>query len=113
MTISHVSSANAGTYYMTVANKYGTTTSSNVTLIVVQSIITDLLSGVTGACKMLPTGFRVQFSAPTGSNVVVQATSDMNHWSSIYTNAASGGSLTYTDAVAKTCSCRYYRAFLK
>lgn len=113
MTIPNVSSANAGTYYLTVANSYGTTTSSNVTIVVLLDPIANVLSGVSGASKMLTNGFKVQFSAPTGSNIVIQAATSLNNWSSIYTNVASSGSITYTDAVAKTCSCRFYRAYIK
>jgi hypothetical protein len=37
----------------------------------------------------------------------------MVHWSPISTNVITGGSVTYTDAVAKTQSGRFYRARLK
>jgi len=86
---------------------------NNVALVVVLNTVNNVLTAVTGASKMLTSGFKLQFSAPTGSNVVIEATSNMNNWSAIYTNVASGGSVTYTDAVAKTASCRFYRARLK
>jgi len=111
LTVPNASTTNAGTYKMTVSNAYGTTTSSNVA--VVLNTVNNVLTAVTGASKMLTSGFKLQFSAPTGSNVVIEATSNMNNWSAIYTNVASGGSVTYTDAVAKTASCRFYRARLK
>ena len=37
----------------------------------------------------------------------------MKNWTSVYTNKVAGGSLTFTDAVAKTVSGRYYRAKLQ
>lgn len=114
LTVSNVSSADNGNVYdVKVSNAMGSTTSSNATLVVVLNTVNNVLTAVTGASKMLTAGFKVQFSAPTGSNIVIQATSDMSHWSSIYTNVASGGSVTCTDAVAKTCSCRFYRARIK
>jgi Immunoglobulin I-set domain len=57
--------------------------------------------------------FKVQFSGPTGSNLVIQATSDMRNWYSISTNVIVNGSVTYTDAVSPTVSCRFYRAKLQ
>lgn len=114
LTIPNVSSTNAGNYYMVVQNSFGlSATSSKANVIVLLSTVTNVLQAVTGASKMLTQGFKLQFSAPIGSNVVIEATSDMTHWSSIYTNVASSGSVTYTDAVARTISSRFYRARLK
>lgn len=62
---------------------------------------------------MIQQGFRLQYNAPVGSNVVIEATSDLSHWSPISTNVATTGSVTYTDTVAKVVSSRFYRAKLQ
>jgi hypothetical protein len=113
LTIPNLSSTNAGNYYMVAHNSLGSATSDNANVIVLLNTVSNVLKAVTGASKMLTSGFKLQFSAPAGSNVVIEATSDMNKWSAIYTNVAAGGSVTYTDAIAKTASCRFYRARIK
>lgn len=113
LTIGNVSSANQGNYFVEVANSAGTTTSGNAALVVVLSTVTNLVSAVVGGAGMLESGFKVQFSGPVGSNLVIQASSDLNHWSPVYTNVVTANGLSYTDTVAKTVSCRFYRAKLK
>jgi hypothetical protein len=113
LTIPHFSSTNSGTYYLAVANNYGTTDSSNASVVVVLNTVSNVLSAVTGASKMLTSGFKLQFSAPAGSNVVIEATSALGSWSPICTNVATGGSVTYTDAAALSYPSRFYRARLK
>jgi len=111
-TVKNVTSTNAGGYYAEIVSVLaGNVTSATAELIVTTPPIP--LAAVTSKSGMVSNGFKVQFTAPTGSNVVIEATSDMNKWSSIYTNVATGGSVTYTDAVAKTAACRFYRARLK
>jgi hypothetical protein len=111
-TVSGVSSANVGSYYVEIGNLLGGTVKSDSAQLVVTNPLIPL-EPVTGASKMLSGGFKLQFSAPIGSNVVIEATSDMNNWSSICTNVATSGSVTYTDAAASSYSCRFYRARLK
>jgi hypothetical protein len=111
-TVSNASSANVGGYYAEIGNLLGGNVKSDTAQLVVTNPIIPL-AGIPGASKMLSGGFMLQFSAPIGSNVVIEATSDMNSWSPICTNVSASGSVTYTDAVAKTVSCRFYRARLK
>jgi hypothetical protein len=113
LTIANVNSATAGEYSVKVLNSSGTTTSSNANVVIVLNTVSNLVSAVTGAVGMVSSGFKLQFSAPTGSNLVIQASSDLNNWSSISTNVVSNGSVTYTDTVARTYSSRFYRAMLK
>lgn len=112
--IKNFSTSTAGNYTVKVANKSGSVTSSNAVVIslgsVVGNTVSNLVSVVTSATGMVAKGFKLQFTAPIGSNVVIQATSDMSNWSSISTNTCTTGSVTITDAVAKVVSCRFYRA---
>jgi hypothetical protein len=111
-TMKNVTSANAGGYYAIIESILaGNTTSSTAQLTISKAIIP--LAGITSASGMLTNGFKVQFSAPIGSNVVIEATSNLGSWSPVYTNVSTGGSITYTDAVAKTAACRFYRARIK
>src|SRR5580698_3907463 len=68
LTITNMSGATAGTY-------------------------TFSASAVAAGSGMIQNGFKIQFSAPTGSNLVIQASSDMKNWTSVYTNVVTGGSL--------------------
>lgn len=111
LTIDNVSPANQGNYFVEVGNSSGTTTSGNAALVVVLSTVSNVVSAVAGGTGMIANGFKLQYSAPVGSNLVIQASSDMNNWSSICTNTVpAGGSVAYTDTVAKVYSCRFYRA---
>jgi hypothetical protein len=112
LTITNMSAASAGTYTFSsstvglLGGLLTTTATSTISL-------TPTVTGVTSGSGMTTKGFKIQFSAPTGSNLVIQATSDMKNWTSLCTNVVKNGSVTYTDAVAKTVSCRFYRAKLK
>lgn len=111
LTITNVSSASAGTYTVKYSDLWGIlglNSSASINLNIIPTI-----KALTSGTGMIAKGFKLQFSAPAGSNVVVEATSDLNSWSPIYTNVATGGNLSYTDAVATTVSCRFYRARLQ
>jgi Immunoglobulin I-set domain len=118
LTIKNVSSANVGTYSAQITDVIlsllglisveDTATSQGATLGLVPTV-----TAVTTQTGMISKGFKLQFSGPTGSNIVIQATSDMKNWSSLSTNVIVNGSVTYTDAMAQTVSCRFYRAKLQ
>ena len=112
LTITNVSSANAGTYtfYSSTPGLLGgtLTTYASCTL-----TVTPTITGMAAGSAIVTKGFKIQFSGPTGSNLVIQASTDMKHWTSISTNVITGGSVTYTDAAAMTMPSRYYRAKLK
>jgi len=117
LTLAHVTSACAGTYYVEIEDELlggilGITTATSDSQNAVVRVIQPIMAVPSGS-GMVAKGFKVQFSGPTGSNLVIQASSDMEHWTSVYTNVLTGGSVTYTDAVAKTVPGRYYRAKLK
>ena len=112
LTITNMSAASAGTYTFsssTVGLLGGIlTTKAPCTL-----TITPTVTGVTSGSAMVEKGFKIQFSGPTGSNLVIQASTDMKHWTPVYTNVITGGSVNYTDAAAMTAPGRFYRAKLK
>ena len=111
LTISNFTPACAGTYTVTVTGGLlgllGTA-SQSVTLGVIPTV-----TGVASGSAMVTKGFKLQFSGPTGSNLVIQASSDLKKWTPICTNVIMGGFVTYTDAMATTVPGRFYRAMLK
>jgi hypothetical protein len=112
LTITNMSGATAGTYTFS-ASAVGLLGGLLTTQAPSTISMTPTVSAVAAGSGMIQNGFKIQFSAPTGSNLVIQASSDMKNWTSVYTNVVTGGSLTFTDPVAKTLSFRYYRAKLK
>lgn len=112
LTVRGISTKNAGTYTMTASAAGGIlgllSSSAQATVSVTPTVL-----AVTGGSGMVGKGFKFQFSAPTGSNLVIEASTDFKTWKPICTNIVSNGSVTYTDAVAKTYAHCYYRAYLK
>jgi len=113
LTVSKVSPASAGNYSVRVVNGVGSVTSSNATLIVPVSTVTNVLNIVSAGTGMVANGFNLHLSGPAGSNYVIQASTDLKNWTSISTNAAPTGSVSYTDPTATNFPCRYYRAKLQ
>lgn len=101
---------NAGTYSVKVTNGGGSVTSGGAIVIVLATTISNVVNVVTTGVKMTTSGFNLQFSAPTGSNVVVEASSDLQHWTPIVTNLVTSGGISVTDTLAKNYPSRYYRA---
>jgi len=119
LTITGVSPTNAGAYMLRATNWTGSAVSSNATLLVqnlastVVTTVTNVVSFVSTQTGMTDSGFRLQLTGPGGSNVVVQASTDLVHWTSIATNNIPGdGNYSYTDSTAKTRPGRYYRVYL-
>jgi hypothetical protein len=112
LTITNVTAANAGTYTFS-ASTVGLLGGLLTTTAPCTVTVTPTIVGIAANSQMEQKGFKVQFSGPTGSNLVIQASSDMQHWTNVYTNVVTGGTVTFTDAVAKTVSGRYYRAKLQ
>jgi hypothetical protein len=110
LTISHITSASAGTYTFSVSGGLLLIVSARASATV--GIIPTVTADPVGS-HMVEKGFKILFSGPTGSNLVIQASSDMKNWTSLCTNVITSGSVTYTDAVAKAVTCRFYRGRLK
>ena len=110
LTVNNVSSASAGNYTVKFTNLGGSVTSSTAPLIVVLSVVTNVVDFVASGTGKIAAGFKLQLSAPVGSNVVVQASTDLSKWTSLATNTATSGGISYTDTAANSFSFRYYRA---
>jgi hypothetical protein len=112
LTVNGVTSATGGKYSIVAKNAVGAATNSAVVL-VLATTVSNVVSFVSSGTSLVTGGFKIQLSGPTGSNYVIQASSDLNTWVPIYTNTATDGTLTYTDAAAISLPSRYYRAKLQ
>jgi hypothetical protein len=113
LTVENVRAASAGKYSVRIVNGVGSVASSNATLIVLASTVSNVLNIVSTGTGMTANGFQLQLSGPSGSNYVIQASTDLKNWVPISTNAAPTGSVSYTDAAAINLPFRYYRAMVQ
>jgi hypothetical protein len=116
ITLSNVSAANAGNYSVKVANAVGTVDSSNALLVVLNTTVSNVLSGVsllTSQCGMTNGGFRLQMLKPATSNCVIEASTDLGNWTPLYTNTMGSTNISYLDTAATNIVSRYYRARLQ
>lgn len=113
LTVKNVSPDSAGNYSVRIVNGVGSTTSSNAALIVLATTVSNVLNIVSAGTGMVANGFKIQLSGPAGSNYVIQASTDLKNWTSISTNTAPAGTVSYTDTAATNLPFRYYRAKLQ
>jgi hypothetical protein len=106
LTVKNVSASQVGNFSVQIASLLtGTATSQNAALAILPTV-----EPVVAQTGMVSSGFQLQFSGPTGSNVVIEASSDLQHWAPISTNVITGGVVSYIDAAAKSNPRRFYRA---
>jgi len=119
LTLTNVGFNDAGQYTLRATNLSGSAISAPAVLLVanlvntVVTTVTNVVSFVSEGTGMTENGFRLRLSGPAGSNVVVQATSDLIHWTPISTNTISGGNTSFTDTTARSRPGRYYRAYIQ
>jgi hypothetical protein len=113
LTITNISSTNQGNYSVKIQNGVGEVTSSNAVVVVLASTVTGVLNIVSSGTGMTTNGFKLNLSAPSGSNCVIEASTDLKNWTPISTNTAAGGTCSYTDTAAVGMAFRYYRARLQ
>ncbi|HSY17437.1 MAG TPA: hypothetical protein VK815_03845 [Candidatus Acidoferrales bacterium] len=119
LTITNVGSNDGGQYTLRATNLSGSAISTPAIVLVanlvntVGTTVSNVVSFVSTQTGMTDSGFRLQLTGPGGSNVVVQASTDLVHWTSIATNNIPGdGNYSYTDGTAKNRPGRYYRVYL-
>lgn len=112
-TVVIVGATNTASYTLKVSDLGGSVTSSPAMLTVtgLSTVVSNVVSFVASTTGKLDNGaFKLTLNVPQGSNIVLQATSDMVNWTPLSTNTATSSSMTFTDAAAATISCRFYRA---
>jgi hypothetical protein len=112
-TVSNVTAATAGSYWVEVKNKTGTTASAYVQLLVNLPItnVTNVLSVLSST--LTTAGFKLHMSGPPGSNYVIYASSNLVNWTAIATNSSPTGIADFTDGEATNLAFRYYRAVVQ
>ena len=103
LTITNVSTKNAGVYSVTVSNNAGSTNSAPAQLVVYPTTAASLTSTTKANGQF---GFTV--SGVPGYKYVVQASSDLTKWVSVQTNTAP---FNFSDSTANGASQRFYRAY--
>lgn len=106
LTVYNVSPTDVGNFSVQIASLLsGTATSQNAALGILPTV-----TPVAAETGMVANGFQLKFSGPTGSNCVIEASSDLVHWAPISTNVITGGVVSYVDTAAKNHPSRFYRA---
>jgi hypothetical protein len=116
LTITNASALDAGYYSATVQNSGGSVSTGNALLTVLPPPISNavtVLTVVSPGTGMFADGFHVQLSGPSGSNYVIEASTDLMSWTPLATNSAPSGTVSYTDTEAIKLPLRYYRARLQ
>src|SRR5208282_3668256 len=105
----NVGGANAGAYDVVVSSPYGSVTSSVVTLIITLPPV--ILS--TPQITVGNTNFTFLLSGPSGSNYVLEASTNLLNWSSDSTSTIPvSGSITLSNAISGY-NRRFYRVYLQ
>src|ERR1017187_1026245 len=107
LTIDDVGKNDAGSYKVTVKNASGTVTSSNATLVVVDTIKKNQKIA---KVKMTANGFQLSLTNLTDPICVIYFSTNMVTWTPIATNVPSSGNVTFTDPKATNRPCGYYQA---
>jgi Immunoglobulin domain len=105
LTLSNVTAAQAGTYYVNVSNSAGSTNSVMVSLTVYSTMAATLVPA-----SHLIGQFALNISGVTNYPYVVQASTNLVDWVSVQTNTAP---FTFVDSNASQFSQRFYRAVLQ
>jgi hypothetical protein len=105
--VDKVKASDAGEYFVEVRNAAGTVISSNAPLLVLTETVSDVVEIISSG--MTTNGFNLRLSVPTGSNVVISATSDLSTWTPISTNTAANGTVNFTDTAARNYTARFYK----
>ncbi len=106
LVLNDVSGGNAGTYRVVVSGPYGSVTSSAVNLTVTLPPL--LAPQITGK-----TNFTFLLSGPSGSNYVLQASTNLLNWSSVSTSTMPvSGTITMTNVIIGY-NRRFYRVYLQ
>jgi hypothetical protein len=106
LTLINIQATNAGTYSVTVSNVAGSVTSTNALLTV--SAGTPARPQLSGFGYNNGT-FSLTVSGDPGLDYIVQASTNLTDWTSIFTNHSPIPPFVWTDLVASNFSQRFYR----
>ena len=106
LTLINIQATNAGTYSVTVSNVVGSVTSTNALLMV--------SAGTPARPQLSSFGydngtFSLTVNGDTGPDYIVQASTNLTDWASIFTNHSPTPPFIWTDSAASNFSQRFYR----
>ena len=110
-TIKNASQSKGGSYALKLQNSGGVVTSGKTLL----TVLTGTSSGLTNVgiltsqCFKTNGGFKLQMIKPATSNCVLDASTDIAHWTPIYTNTSGSTNFSYLDPSATNRVLQYYR----
>jgi hypothetical protein len=110
LTVKPATPSRAGNYWVKVENGGGEVKSGNALLVVVNPPGITNIGFLPSLCAMTNGGFQLRMFKPEDSNCVIEATTDFNNWTPIYTNTSTYTNLSYLDSDATNFAFRYYRA---
>jgi hypothetical protein len=109
LTITNAQMTNAGSYQAIVTNLNGGTASTVVTLNLTNVPISFVTSP--GAIQYSGGQFSLFLTNMTGQGaIVIETSSNLTHWTPIYTNPAGFGGAQFIDSAAGNYPFQYYRA---
>ncbi len=109
LVLNPVAAANAGTYDVVITNAYGSVTSAAPTLSVLGVPVSFVTSS--GAIQYSHGQFHLTLSGLTGQgSVLIEASTDLTHWTPIFTNPPTFGTIQFVDPATANFRYRYYRA---
>jgi pectate lyase len=109
LVLNSVQSTNAGIYSVVVTNTAGSATSSNAMLTISSGIHTPpQLSNV----SFQNGDFSINVVGDAGVDYIIQASSNLMSWSSIFTNHSATPPFNWSDPAATNSGSRYYRVLL-
>ncbi len=108
LALTNVQMSDAGSYTVVITNAANSITSSVATLSV--TIVSSNIVLAADPNPMTPSGFSFQLSVPINATYMIEASTDLQHWTPIATNVAGTGSITFTDTDAANYPSRFYRA---
>ena len=103
LSIPNFQAANQGAYHVIVSNSLGAVTSVDAVLMLAGPMRMGSFSLTNGACQF-------QLIGSSGSNYVIQVSTNLTDWVAIATNTATNGYWTFTDTNSASLPNRFYRA---
>jgi hypothetical protein len=106
MTITNFQGSNEGSYWVTASNELGSATSQVAVLFLANPLrFVNPGMGSNG-------GFQFRAVGPAGSNFVVDGSTDLLNWTSLFTNSAPLGILDFTNQNVTAPSSQFFRVRL-
>ena len=109
LSLTSVSTNNAGIYAVVVTNVAGLVVSSNATLTVINPVANLSFGSGSG---MTAGGFVFNLSVTLGSTYVVLASTNLQNWIPLMTNVAASSNVVITDATATNHTSRFYQVVI-